>query len=145
MKFLTLALLATTLLAANANAGIPLSTKNAAVKVGNALTPVLGTTASPTIFALMLHTCLTDPSGETKALACPMATITAPVSSTVLAVLLKEDIQQVEADAYNVLAGEEISLALEEQINKMRETFPTLAEESDEFIIATMLELQTLL
>lgn len=145
MKFLTLAVLATTILASTANAGVVLSSKQAAQKVSGAAAVVVGTTASPTIFALMLHTCLTDGGAESKAIACPMATITAPVSSTVLAVLLKEDIQQVESDAYNVLAGEEISLALEEQINKMRETFPTLAEESDEFVIATMLELQTLL
>lgn len=137
MKFLTLSVLALTMLSSTAKANI-VSTKQALINVG---TPVLAITASPTIFVAAVIECLTNGSPEIGYV-CVGATTTAPVSSTVLAVLLKEDIQQVEGDAYNYLAGEEISLALEEQMNKMREQFPALAEKSDEFVIATMLELQ---
>ena len=143
MKFLTLAVLATTILASTANASI--SSNKISRGASAAAIAAIGTTASPTVFAMAAIECLGASDSETRGYACGGATVTAPVSSSVLLLLLKEDIAQVEADAYNTLAGEEISLALEEQINKMRETFPALAEESDEFVIASMLELQTLL
>ena len=56
-------------------------------------------------------------------------------------VIFKEEIQQIEVDAYNFLAGEEISLALEEQMAKVREAAPELADLSDEEIVTIMIEI----
>lgn len=61
------------------------------------------------------------------------------VSTTVL-VLLKEEVQHVEADAYNFLAGEEISLGLEEVMNTLRSESEELASKSNEELAAIMLE-----
>lgn len=42
------------------------------------------------------------------------------LSSSITSVNNKEDLQQVEADAFNFLAGEEMTLALREQIENIR-------------------------
>lgn len=54
---------------------------------------------------------------------------------------LKEEMKEVEADAYNFLAGEELSLALEEQMAKVRELAPELADATDEELVAVMIQI----
>lgn len=73
--------------------------------------------------------------------ACPLA-ITAGVSVTTSSflLLLKEDIQQVEPDAYNFLAGEDMTLALADIIDQLREKAPELLEKSDEEMAVLLLE-----
>lgn len=62
----------------------------------------------------------------------------ATVVSTI--VLLKEDIQQVEVDGYAFLAGEEMTLALEEVINKARQESAELDQISDVEITTVLLQ-----
>ena len=59
-------------------------------------------------------------------------------SSTIL--LLKEEAKIVEPDAYQFLAGEEMSLMLEETINKAREEHQEVAQLSDKEIAVLLLE-----
>lgn len=139
MKFLTLAILTTTLLSTAANANVSASSKNIDSEY---LEMAVAVTSAPVASVLMGIGCASaflPNADESAGWACLGLTSVAPIStSTVL--LLKEEAQQVEADAYNFLAGEEISLALEEQMNKMREAFPELVNSSDEEVIALILE-----
>lgn len=57
-----------------------------------------------------------------------------------LMVTLKEDIRQVEPDAYEFLAGEPMSLALQEMIDELRLKSPELRDFSDEDVSLMMLE-----
>lgn len=60
-------------------------------------------------------------------------------SSTIA--LLKEEALQVETDAYAFLAGEEMTLALEELVEKAIGEIPGLADFSDEEIVASLISL----
>lgn len=143
MKFLTLAILATTLLSTAANANISASSKNINVE-DDYIEMAVSSTSAPFASILMGLGCasiiLPNANDEMAGWSCLGLTTVAPISTSTL-LLLKEEAQEVEADAYNFLAGEEISLALAEQMNKMREAFPKLANSSDEEVIALMLEM----
>lgn len=52
----------------------------------------------------------------------------------------KQEVKGVETDAYNFIAGEPMTLALEEQIGNVRNAVPELENASDEIIVITMLE-----
>lgn len=62
----------------------------------------------------------------------------ASTTSTIL--LLKEDIQQVEVDGYAFLAGEEMTLALEDVINKARQESAELDQMSDAEVTTVLLQ-----
>ena len=115
MKFLTLAVLTTTLLSTSAKA------------------------FEVTLLPLVVVSYSVCDTSNSECTTIKTASVTLTIVSSVL--LLKEDIQQVEADAYNFLAGEEISLALEEQMAKVREAAPELADLSDEEIVTIMIEI----
>lgn len=128
MKFLTLAVLALTILSTNA-------------KAYEAPLYVTGTTIFPTY---SIGKCVaywdTLQGQETCS---RVASINLPLTSSTLLLLLKEEVREVEADAYNFLAGDEISLALEEKMAKVREV-PELANATDEEIISIMLQIANL-
>lgn len=52
----------------------------------------------------------------------------------------KEDYKNVEADAYDFMAGEPMTLALQEQVDKARELEKSLAEASDEVVVTQILK-----
>lgn len=119
MKFLTLVLLATTILSTNVKAVDP--------QISN---HILGVSISPT-GAITLCGFGTGDNMCAKSIIYNL-----PLSTTTALILLKEDAYQVEADAYNFLAGEEITLALAEQMEKIREIAPELENATDEELVA---------
>ena len=60
--------------------------------------------------------------------------------STVL--LLKEEVAHVEVDAYAFLAGEELTLALEEVIEKAKNEVPSYSEMNDAEVIAHLMAIK---
>lgn len=128
MKFLNLTVLAGILFTMNAKAVEPLSASAGIV-----------TTTVGTVCAIDFISSPSDSAGW----GCFAGVVYSPLSSSTVygLLLLKEDMQQVSPDAYNFLAGEEISLALEEQMNRVRENAPELADASPEQIAAVMLEI----
>lgn len=89
---------------------------------------VTATTFSPTYSAAV---CL-----EGAIQGCLLSSATALTSIA----LLKEDVQQVEVDGYAFLAGEEMTLALEEVINKARQESAELDQLSDAEITTVLLQ-----
>lgn len=81
------------------------------------------------------NNCLEEGSNQQR---CMSALAASSSFSTIL--LLKEDIQQVEADGYAFLAGEEMTLALEEVINKARQESAELDQMSDAEVTAVLLQ-----
>lgn len=69
----------------------------------------------------------------------PLSTVEAV--STTLIVALKEEVQQVELDAYNFLAGEEMTLALEDFMQELRARHPELNDTEDEAIASLITQL----
>lgn len=134
MKFLTIAFLVSALSgAAMANPWV--STKNAAVNVGIFAGAV---TITPTYATVMsFAACAQAPNIDV----CvgKMSTSYGLVSST-SSVLLKEEIKNVEVDAYDYLAGADKTLALQEMIEKIRNNSEGSEEYSDEEIITAMLK-----
>lgn len=61
--------------------------------------------------------------------------------AAVLGSALKEEIAQVEADAHNFLAGEELSLALEQQLEAVRNASAEAAELSDLELAAVLIQI----
>lgn len=101
--------------------------------------PIMGafTTTGGFVTTMNIYDCVAK-EGDNRFGRCYLAA----TSSTVLgAVVLKEDLAGVEPDIYNFLAGEEISLALEQQIHAVREEIPEAQEMSDEEVAALMLEI----
>lgn len=95
---------------------------------------LLGTGAAVTTFNAI--DCVTK--AEDKVQHCYFAA----TSSTVLvAAVLKEELAQVAPDAHNFLAGEEISLALEEQMNNVRNEISEAREMSNEEVAVLILEI----
>lgn len=137
MKLLSLALLS--LLSTSIFANPLYSTQNAAKVVG-------GVTVAPTaIFSTSANSCVngTDITGHRigvngRTEACVISAVLL-TSSTVL--VLKEEVQHVEADAYAFLAGEEMTFALEEVIAKAKEEVSELQKESDETVVAFLISL----
>ncbi|WP_408096987.1 hypothetical protein ACJVC5_18280 [Peredibacter sp. HCB2-198] len=66
----------------------------------------------------------------------------APSEMTSAIAGLKEEIAQVEPDAYAFLAGEEMTSALAEVIEKVRDEKAELSELSDEAIVSEMIKAQ---
>lgn len=100
----------------------------------------VGLTSLPTVVPTYIVKCFTVGGNNDECSAAMTAsTITAPTSTTTALVLLKEDIAQVEPDTYQYLAGEDMSLALADVIEKMREAFPELRNVSDEEVATLML------
>lgn len=58
-----------------------------------------------------------------------------------VAFLFKEEIAQVQPDAHNFLVGEEISLALADQMNAIRNEVPEASDLSDEELAVLMLQI----
>lgn len=66
----------------------------------------------------------------------------AATSSTVLvAAVLREEVAQVVPDAQHFLAGEEMTLALEEQMDNIRNQIPEAQDLSDEEVAVMILEI----
>ena len=98
-----------------------------------------GTTAAPLVTIPASTSCIgvDDEYGI-----CPALMTSGGITISTLALaLLKEDMQAVKGDAYNFMAGEPISAALAEVIEKMRVASSDLAQASDRVVIVTMLEL----
>lgn len=132
MKFLTLAVLATTLMSTSAKADAAFATTEALNYTGAGL---LATSIFPTSGVIFC-------TGHGAPAECPyLVSSTQVLTTTGVVLLLKEDIVQVQPDIYNFLAGEEITLALEEQMKKVRRNIPELAEASDEEVASTMLQI----
>lgn len=94
-----------------------------------------------------MYTCMTDqsawneagnPNNCQKLTASGVGATALYASSTIL--LLKEEAKMVEPDAYQYLAGEEMTLHLEETINKAREEHPELAQLDDKDVAILLLE-----
>ena len=133
MKFLTLAVLTTTLLSTSVKAG-EIS--------ANIQEYGFSTTLAPS-FATIGCSGNSQFGGSTQLCISGVALNLGLTSLTAL-VLLKEEMIHVKADAYNFLAGEEISLALEEQMEKVREAAPELATATDEEVVAVMIQITNL-
>lgn len=102
---------------------------------------VIGTTFAPIASLAALENC--GHGGETEGYICVFGTSTyGPIStSTLLAlVLLKEEVQQVEQDAYNLLAGEGLSDALKTLIEKVKEENAELQGRSDKDIAGLLID-----
>lgn len=94
-----------------------------------------------------MYTCLTDksawneagnPNNCQKLTASGVGATALYATSTLL--LLKEEAKMVEPDAYQFLAGEEMTLMLEETINKTREENQEVSHLSDKEIVLLYLE-----
>ena len=79
------------------------------------LSGALSTTAGA-VSSLEASSCIVNGSSS-EARTCAAVS---SLSSSITSVNNKEDLKQVEADAYNFLAGEEMTLALQEQIENVR-------------------------
>jgi len=95
---------------------------------------ILTATSSTIPFTIANH-CLEESRTQER---CISALAAASSFSTIL--ILKEEIQQVEADGYAFLAGEEMTLALEEVINKARQESAELDQLSDIEITSILLQ-----
>lgn len=67
--------------------------------------------------------------------------ISGPTSISTAGLYDKQEIEQVSVDAYNFLAGEEMTLALEHQMNAIRKKLPEAQDMSDEEVAVLMLEI----
>lgn len=109
---------------------------------GSAGAPFMVTSA-PTVSLGALHACFKKNQTEEDGYACGFGTVTfGPIStSTLLAlVLLKEEVQNVEQDAYNMLAGEGISDALKELIENAKAEHEELQNRSDKDIATLLID-----
>lgn len=100
-------------------------------------TPVTATTMIPMFSTASPLICVGDRGrfNDERIAACVIS-----ATSMTLSVFLKAEIKTVEQDAYNALAGEPISFALQEVIEKIREEQPELHEEADLMIVAFLVE-----
>ena len=101
-----------------------------------AISAAFGTTATA-MTAMEIMACDWGSSQECKAYRLLMS---ASAVSAIVAIL-KEDIAQIQPDAHNFLAGEEISLALEEQMNAARALSSEAAALSDEDLAIAMIQI----
>ena len=69
---------------------------------------------------------------------CVIYTTTGVALSISSVALLKEEVKHVEPDVYAYLAGEEMTLALEEVVNEVREQAPELQNSSNEEIVSLL-------
>lgn len=118
MKFLTIAIIASTLLSGIAKA--------------NVIQASTGTTMIPTATLALLGECVKSEG----ALACLWPISTSAVTSILL---LKEEVQQVEQDSYNFLAGEAASDALKALIENLRSEHADLQQHSDQDIVGLLI------
>jgi hypothetical protein len=102
-----------------------------------------GTTFAPSVFTYSTYECVKamksqDPYDD---MSCGLVTTLAPFTSSTIAaiVLLKEEIQQVEQDAYNFMAGESMSLALQELVEKARSENEELKDVSDKNLVSVLI------
>lgn len=101
--------------------------------------PAFLVSSSPTISTVIgVGTCIGGGhSPQERQLGCAISATTAVLSTLVL---LKEEVHQVEADGYSFLAGESMTLALEEVIQELRNGAPELNEASDQEVVFLMLD-----
>ena len=118
MKFLTIAVIASTLLSGIAKA--------------NVIHASTGTTMIPTATLALLGECVKSEG----ALACLWPISTSAVTSILL---LKEEVQQVEQDSYNFLACEAASDALKVLIENLRSEHADLQQHSDQDIVGLLI------
>lgn len=89
---------------------------------------------------------LNDCNFETQSFFCTFSTTTGLTSSSVVGTIsdplmwLKEEIRQVQPDAYNFLAGEEKSYALDDVMMKIRTEMKELENASDEELATLMVK-----
>ena len=69
---------------------------------------------------------------------CVVYTTTGVALSISSVALLKEEVKHVEPDVYAYLAGEEMSLALEEVVNEARKQSPELQNSNDEEVVSLL-------
>lgn len=110
----------------------------AQANVGETLT---ATTMVPTGSVVLGKECAVG-SGDAQAYSCMILTTIAPISSTTVLALvaLKEEVQQVEQDAYNFMAGEAVSEALQALIDSVKAEQEELAHLSDKEVAAVLVE-----
>lgn len=95
--------------------------------------PILSTTG--------VAICATGPADSgINDLGCITAGFAAPSSTTLMIALLKEEVEVIQLDAQAALAGEPVSLALQEMINKVRAENHDVNEMSDLEIIIALVE-----
>lgn len=102
-----------------------------------------GTTIAPSVTVPASTACAVGSQNQgSEEQAICQAVMTSGVSTLVTSaiILLKEEIQQVEGDAYNFLAGEEMTLALANVVERLQAEAPELQEKSAEEVVALMLE-----
>lgn len=101
--------------------------------------PVFLASSSPTISTVIgVGTCIGGGhSPQERQFGCAVSATTAVLSTLVL---LKEEVHKVEADGYSFLAGESMTLALQEVIKELREGAPELSEASDQDVVSLMLD-----
>lgn len=92
--------------------------------------------AAPIAGPIHATTCKGDSCYGTLVLL-PLSTVEAV--STTLVVLLKEEVVQAEPDAINFLAGEDMTLALEELLAEVRARHPELNQVNDEELVSFIL------
>lgn len=99
------------------------------------------TTAVPTGSVVFGKECFFG-SGDAQAYSCMLLTTIAPISSTTVLALvaLKEEVQQVEQDAYNFMAGEVLSDALRDLIAEVKAENEEIAHLSDKEVAAILVE-----
>ena len=99
---------------------------------------ISATTTLPSVNPGLLKECA-NATEEYKA-SCVVYTTTGVALSLSSVALLKEEVKHVEADAYAFLAGEEMSLALEEAIENARHNHQELNELSDRNIAVLLVQ-----
>lgn len=73
---------------------------------------------------------------------CVFATTTGITITLSSVVLLKEEVVQVERDAYAFLAGEEMTLALEQVVEKAKNEVPSYSKMNNEEVIAHLMAIK---
>jgi hypothetical protein len=106
-----------------------------------AMTYSVDIVSSPLNASIFMVRCFqgTGPNDECAA-AGTSATLTAPFSTSTL-LLLKEEVKEVEGDAYGYLAGEMMTDALKELVEKVRAQDEVLEKASDKEVVSVLVEL----
>lgn len=132
-------ILAMTLLAASLSSAVmadPFYATTNATKT--AFNTTVGVTVFPSFYAIV---CMVENSSRVQSCADQMSTTYGVAVTSTSTVLLKEEIKNVEVDAYDFLANGDKTLALEEMIAKIRENAEELDDNTDEEIVTAMLKL----
>lgn len=129
MNFLTLAVLSFTLISNSAKADV----RGAISEAG------FSTSIAPSMSLFVCSGVAPHMGGDKKACAMALSANIGLTLSTIL--ILKEEVKETEVDAYNFLAGDDISLALAEQMEKIRASSEQASELSDSDIALLIIQI----